>query len=497
MEVTSPVNTPQSDEERLLAQLCREHGESPWLEFKENNGNPDEVGEYVSALANGAAAEGRGTAYLVWGVRDSDHHVVGTTFDPSTAKKGNEELESWLTRLLNPQVSLRFRSVPNSGVAVWILEIGAARSRPVAFNGIEYIRVGSYKKRLNAHPELERRLWKSFERETFETGIAESRVTEQEIFDLLDYPSYFTLLDVSLPTSQRGILEYLSADKLIVATDVGWGITNLGGALFARQLANFPTLARKRVRVIQYSGDNRVETIHEREGSRGYASGFEGLIDYIDGRLPRNEVIGKALRTERSLYPVIAIRELVANMLIHQDFSLTGTGPMIEVFRSRIEFTNPGVPIVDARRFLDLPPQSRNEGVAAMMRRSHIAEERGSGWDKVAFQVEFHQLPAPRVEVTSEHTRAVLLAPRPLTKMDREDKTRAVYLHACLRQVSDESTTNASVRERFSIPDQSSAQASKLLNDAVSDGLIAVFDPSAGYRARRYIPFWAADDAVV
>jgi len=184
-------------------------------------------------------------------------------------------------------------------------------------------------------------------------------------------------------------------------------------------------------------------------------------------------------------------RELIANMLIHQDFSITGAGPMVEIFSNRMEISNPGTPIIDALRFVDLPPRSRNEALASMMRRAHICEERGTGWDKVASQAEFYQLPAPYVEVTPDHTKAVLLAPQPLTRMDRRDRVRAVYLHACLRHVSGERTTNASIRRRFGIPDSNSPQASRLLNEALEERLIALYDPSAGYRSRKYIPFWA------
>ena len=92
---------------------------------------------------------------------------------------------------------------------------------------------------------------------------------------------------------------------------------------------------------------------------------------------------------------VPAVRELVANALIHQDFSVTGAGPMVEIFDGRIEITNPGEPLVDTRRFLDNPPASRNEALTSLMRRFDICEERGSGIDKVVAEVERHQLPAP------------------------------------------------------------------------------------------------------
>ena len=181
-------------------------------------------------------------------------------------------------------------------------------------------------------------------------------------------------------------------------------------------------MKRKAVRVIQYHGKDRTETIREQEGGKGYASGFEGLIGYIDGILPTNEVVGKALRKTVPMFPELAIREVVANALIHQDFFVTGAGPMIEIFDDRIEITNPGEPLVDTQRFLDSPPRSRNETLASLMRRVGICEERGSGIDKVVFQVELYQLPAPLFEVPPGSTRVVLFSHK---SVDRHGRRRA------------------------------------------------------------------------
>lgn len=123
-----------------------------------------------------------------------------------------------------------------------------------------------------------------------------------------------------------------------------------------------------------------------------------------------------------SVYPSAAVRELVANALIHQDFSITGTGPFVEIFDDRVEISNPGRPLVEPLRFVDSPPRSRNERLADIMRRAGICEERGSGWDKIGFQVEVYQLPAPLVEVTPEHTRVTLYGHRELNDMDRADR---------------------------------------------------------------------------
>jgi ATP-dependent DNA helicase RecG len=217
-----------------------------------------------------------------------------------------------------------------------------------------------------------------------------------------------------------------------------------------------------------------------------------GLITYVNGLLPANEVIGAALRKSVPMFPELAVRELVANAFIHQDFFVTGAGPTVEIFDDRIEVTNPGKPLVDTQRFIDTPPRSRNETLASLMRRFRICEERGSGIDKVVLQVELFQLPAPLFESPPGFTRTVLFSHKPLSGMDKADRVRACYLHACLRYVTRQPMTNASLRKRLGIDDKNIATASRLLAEAVDAGAIAISDPEVGTRSRSYLPFWAA-----
>lgn len=467
--------------------------ETEWVEFKLNDAEPQAVGEYISALGNAAALVGKAFAYLVWGVRDEDHAVVGTSFDPRAARAGSEELESWLLRLLEPKIDFRFFHVTVEGQQVVLLEIARAARHPVRFQGQEFIRVGSYKKKLKDFPEKERSLWRIFDRTPFEDGIASERASADEVLRLLDYPAYFDLLERPLPADRDGILAALADDRLIQRNDAGgWDITYLGAILFAKRLEAFHALRRKAVRVIQYRDMGRTETLRERVGGKGYACGFEGLIGYINGLLPANEIIERALRKSVPMFPELAVRELVANAIIHQDFFVTGAGPMVEIFDDRIEITNPGEPLVDTQRFVDTPPKSRNEALASLMRRFRICEERGSGIDKVVFQVELFQLPAPLFEKPEGFTRTVLFAHKPLAEMDKADRIRACYLHACLRYVTRQPITNTSVRERFGIAEKNASVASRLLNEAVEAGRIVLEDPEVGTRARSYLPFWAA-----
>ena len=259
----------------LVGELRKLPEETGWVEFKENNSNPEEIGEYLSALSNCAALQGKANGYLVWGVQDKTHGVVGTTFRPAQTKKGNEDLENWLVRLLTPRLHFHFYELTYEGKPVVVLEIPRASGRPVQFQGVEYIRVGSYCQKLKDHPQIEKRLWHIFEVTPFEELIAMPHATPDIVLSLLDYPSYFELLNQPLPSGRDKILVRLSDDRMILPDQAGgWDITNLGGLLFAKSLDSFRGLKRKAVRVVVYEGKGRLKTVREQVGRKGYASGF-------------------------------------------------------------------------------------------------------------------------------------------------------------------------------------------------------------------------------
>ncbi len=484
---------------KLLVELTALSDETEWVEFKHNNDNPEQIGEYLSALANAAALLRRPVAYLAWGVEDETHKVVGTTFKPRKAKKGNEALENWLMRSLNPQVDFQIHEFSDKGKPVVILEVPCATHAPIRFGGEAFIRVGSLKKKLKDYPAKEAALWASFASTPFEIGIARSDVLGAEVLSLLDFSGAFDLLKIPFPSNQRGILARLTEEKLIVRKPGNvYDVTNLGAVLFAKDLNRFDRLGRKVLRVVKYKGASRTET--EREwrdppSKHGYALAFEPAVGFINSQLPRNEPIGQAFRGEVRIYPELAIRELTAKALIHQDFTVTGSGPMVEIFSDRMEITNPGEPLVDTLRFIDTPPRSRNEGLAALMRRMKICEEGGTGIDKVVAEIEAFQLPAPDFTAITTmqpgFTKATMFAPGKLSEMDSKDRIRACYQHACLRFVTGKRMTNSSLRERLAIDDENAAQASRLIRDSVKAGLVRLYDPDSRRKNASYLPFWA------
>lgn len=479
--------------ESVVREAVNNPNETPWQEFKTNYSDTQGIGEYISALSNTAALFNQEHAFMIWGVDDKTHEIVGTSFDPWRIKVGNQDLSLWISTQLDPQVQFYFHPLTIDGKPLVLLEIGRAYSHPVKFRSVDYIRIESNKKKLKDYPDTERELWSVFTKKPFETLIAMENVSGDFVLRELDYPAFFEMLDLDLPSDKEKILSSLTDDGMILKSDTGnYNITNLGAILFAKRLSDFPSLERKAVRVIRYEGKDRVSSASKEQlGSKGYANGFEGLIDYINNLIPNNEVLGKALRKVVPMYPEIAVRELVANALIHQNFFMQGTGPMIELFSDRLEITNPGSPLIDKIRFVDHPPISRNEKLASFMRRIGVCEERGSGFDKVVSQTESYQLPAPEVDIYNDHTKVILYAHKEFAKMSKEDRLRACYLHACLKRVSREYMTNSSLRERFNIEARNISMISRLLSETCAEGLIKISPDSTSDKTRRYLPFWA------
>ena len=306
----------------------------------------------------------------MWGVRNSTHELVGTDFRPGDSKKGIALIEPWLARALDPGVDFRFHETEVDGARIVLLRIERATWQAVAFEGAEFIRIGSSTRKLRDFPAKQRQLWQILLASSFEVGVAADHLAGDEILRTLDYPTYFQLLGVPPADGRDAILAALEHDQLVRRNDAGrYDITNLGGFLFARRLADFPGLKRKAVRLIRYRGSGRTNAEREQEGGKGYASGFHGLVSHVRAWTPSNEVLGPAFRREVPMFPAVAIRELIANALIHQDFSITGAGPMIEVFDRRLEISNPGEPLIDTRRHA-LPSPGRNE--ALRDRRGHL-----------------------------------------------------------------------------------------------------------------------------
>lgn len=476
----------------MVEDFCRKRSEQNCVEFKKNLSKPEVIGKYISALSNSARAYSQRYGYVIWGIEDESGQIVGTNFDPASVLIGREPLEFWLSNHLQPSPHFEFRCVEHPSGRLILLEIAACTQSPVEFDRTAYIRIGSATPPLSDYPDRQRDLWTKLQPFIWEEGVAKQFLTPEEVVKLIDYPSYFDLLKIPLPTDLSGILERLS-DAHIIRPNYGekFDVTNMGAMLFAKRLDSFDlSISRKAVRFTVYGGLGRASpVVHSRDGSKGYANGFNGLIEYINAVLPKNEHVGKAFRTETPLYPEIALRELVANALIHQDMTLQGVCPSIDIFPNRIEITNPGVPLIDTDRFIDSAPGSRNQALADLMRRSGLCEERGSGIDRVIEAVELYQLPPPEFRREERAVRVLLFAPRSFSDMTTDERLRACYQHAVLKFLSGETMRNVTLRQRLGVGEENSSQISNIISAALKAGSIKSADkakPRSGY-----LPHWA------
>lgn len=477
----------------LVLELAKMPAETEWVEFKTNNAQPERIARYVSALSNSAALCGRPMGYLVWGVDDSTHEIVGTTFAYCSAKKGGEELEAWLTRMLNPPIGFSFHEVElDDGSHVTVLEVPAARTEPTRFESVAYVRVGSSVKPLVGLRDREARLWRTFETVAPEMRPAATSVGDAGLSELLDFSGYYRALSQPMPGSRGKILDDLEREGFVRRNDGGsWDVTNLGALSIAFDLGKFDGLARRAVRVIQYSGTSRTdEGKREWEFPAGYATSFDEIVRHVMAITPQRESIDGAIRRQETAFPEIAVRELLANTMVHQDIGQRGTNPMVEVFDNRVEFSNAGGPLVDIVRIVDTVPVSRNESLAGFMRKCGICEERGSGFDKVVEATCENELVAPIVQDQGgRFTKVVLFSRIPFELTTKADRIRTCYMQACLAYVNFSVIGNSDVRRAFGLGSNKS-QATRIIKDTLAAGLIKPVDSAAAPRYVRYIPFW-------
>jgi len=449
------------------------------LEFKEAKNQFDnrKLYEYCVALAN------EGGGHLLLGVSDKPPRLVlGTAaFNDPVA------MAEKLFGAVGFRVDIEAVAHPNGRVLVFHIP-----SRP---RGTAYHLDGKYLMRAGEAlvPMSEDQLRRIFAEggPNWVEEHTKQGLDGQRIVELLDTQTFFELLKLPYPTDRAGVLDRLVTERLIDEIGGNFAIRRIGALLLAKKLTDFDDLARKAPRVVAYSGTSKMETKLDQTGAKGYAVGFQGLIRFIMGQLPQNEVIENALRKEVKLVPEVAIREVVANALIHQDLSITGASVMVEIYTNRVEISNPGEPLVPVDRFID-GYQSRNERVADLMRRMHICEEKSSGIDRVVQAAEVYQLPAPAFRVGLRRTSVVIFGTRPFENMDRDDRVRACYQHCALKWVMSERMTNQTLRERFHLPEGKVASISQVISAATEGGLIKLDEKAGGSRKfARYLPFWA------
>lgn len=459
--------------------------ETEGLEFKEakSSFSRSDVARYTAAIAN------EGGGWLVLGVTDRPpREVVGTNaFRDEPARN---KLKKHVYDKLHVAIDVDVINHTNGRVLAIAIPKRPA-GQPIAHEGRYLMRVGE-----SVQPMPPERLQAVFaEAQPHWSDLpAADDCSDADVTALLDTATYFELRDEPYPTTRSLVIARLEADGLIHSKRGAWMIPNLSAIALAKRLDAFsPELAALAPRFIHYEGRGKSTTKYEVDGVKGYAIGFAGLVGAVHRAAPGNAFDESLVRDEQKMFPIQALRELVANALLHQDFGVSGISVRIELYEDRVEVMSPGEPVLDPLRLIN-EDKARNERLAELFRRLGLAEKKSSGLDKVIDLVEYHQLPGPVFEKTPTRFIVKLHARREFADMDRGERVWACYQHACLRWTRGQTVTNRSLRKRFGLNDSAAAStaASKVLKETVEETLLVRDDDSAAASSRAsYRPFWA------
>lgn len=474
--------------DQSLNPITNELNEVDWKE--KLSSNKEKLKQHLIAMANLP-----GGGFLVFGIRNDDAEIVGISSDETS--KVIDKLCSLGRDAIEPPLRIEHRSDIYSGKPLLFVYIKESMVKPVHDRGksIEssFIRSGGTTRKASRQ-EIGSLLLHS-KTPQYEELRCSKLLSGDEVLNYLDYKVIAGLLDYRLPVNKLEILNWMCNEKLIDAVDDdGYYITNFGGLAAAKDLSQFDSLSRKAIRLIKYQGKNKTQTEKEWTGNKGYAIRFKNLVEFVLDKLPSSEIIEKALRKTTSIYPEIAIRELVANALIHQDFTIKGTSPMIEIFEDRLEISNPGklLPTKKIDRLIGTTPESRNEFLAKAFRLYGICEERGSGFQKSVAAIELFGLPPLKFIEGTNSFKVILYSPRKFSEMSQEERIEAVYQHSVIQFLSNSSLTNKSLRERLRMTTHQRPQISLLIKQALSAGRIKLEDPNnLSTKFAKYVPYWA------
>jgi ATP-dependent DNA helicase RecG len=453
--------------------------------------SPDKkrLSEHLSALANLP-----GGGFLVFGVNNAGT-AIGV--DEATIEITINKLANIGRDGLEPPISLDHAVEAFGAGRVLFVHVPESAVKPVHLRGKSlehaFIRSGGTT-RAASRQEIGVMMLHS-RTPRWEELHASLHLSDEEMMERLNVEPIFKMLERPLPTSPAETMIWMAGESFVDRVPGGGGyVTNLGAISASRKLEEFPDLSRKVVRIVVYDGLNKTKTKREKEGTKGYAISFQGIMSFVMSLLPQSEVIQQALRQTRTVYPEIALREIIANALIHQDFSISGAGPLIEIFDDRVEVSNPGglLPSKRLDRLIGTQPESRNEMLARAFRRYKICEERGSGLLKAGVEVELYGLPPIRFDAGPNHFKVTLFTPRNFAKMSPRERLEACYQHAVLKHFSGAVMTNTTLRERLKMPEKQRSMVSLLIQEAMDHQLIKPADPeNKSKKFAGYVPVWA------
>ena len=313
------------DLKKKVKQLINLPKERDWFEFKENWFDANGIGEYISSLSNTAALNGKEHGFLIWGVNNETHEIVGTTFDYQRDVK-NEPLEHYLARKLTPDINFSFREIKLNRKRIVVLVVPAASKVPTAFDFSRYLRIGSSKVNLNKYPERESYLFA-----ILRNGLPTVESVESE-YQNLTFQKLFTYY------AGRGI----ELNKETFKKNLG--LLTKGGTynLLAQLLSDDSHIP---IRISIFKGTSKADQLYSVKefGNTCLLVSLDKVLEYGDvlNIIQADETNRVVERKDIPLFEHNAFREAIINAFVH-NLWIDGNAPMITVYNNRIEILSRG-----------------------------------------------------------------------------------------------------------------------------------------------------------
>ena len=378
---------------------CRSLGdETEWFEYKQGDAvnNADDIGEYISALSNGAAMQGESFGYLIWGIDNDTHKYTNTKFNYQK-DVNHEPFQHYLSRYVTPTIYFHFEEENIKGNRVVLLSIPAARIVPTAYKDVRYIRIGSSKEKLKKYPDREAALFKIlYEKEnpavSWESAVSKYKVAN---IDKAVFKEYLQkardagriTFKATTPKSVMTKLELSDGDMLL----------NAGAALFVDCGINELQMAK-------FATDERLTFNDIKRYTGSIFDLADKAVQYIADAMDwRVEFDGGLERKEFPEVPVDAVREAVINAFGHR---LIESRQAVEVaiYKSYIDIYSPGAfpENIEPEQFIkeELKPVRRNPLITRTLYYSKDMESFATGLKRihdvctdVGVKVEFRKEP--------------------------------------------------------------------------------------------------------
>ncbi len=472
---------------KSLIPLPQELNELDWKE--EISPNHDKLAKHLSAFSNYMLG-----GFLVFGVKDQGE-VVG--IKQEEVKNITDTLGNISRVWLEPQVSLEYFTFEYSGQSLLGVYIQEAVQKPVYIKkrGLEasFIRAGGQSRSMSQN-EIRAAILSSRVQRYEELPAILPNDKQDNWKDLFDFKEIIKRTPRLATSGEEALYEYLFQCKLLLKTRGEYRPTNLCVLMCAKDFASLPGYEKFGIRITEYSGADKISSRRDFFLNTGYSLSLDEVVERIVSILPHNEIIERATRINDPVIPEIAIRELVANAIVHRDYSQNSSFITINIFSDRIEITNPGglLPDISVDRLIDHPSKTRNEVLADLMRKLRFVEEEGTGYDKVVTAIEFKGLPPVKWRQERDYFCAILYMPKQYNDMDRAERIEAVFQHACLNFVENKKTTNHSIRKRFKFDNEESTKVTRLIKECIKENRVRCANKEDTIKKNwHYVPYWA------